>query len=293
MLLNASTQLDERRGLLITNKTSYLIKDFDLAYFRTWGQEAARNLAHAWQLILEQHGVPCVDPLRAKLYNHNKHTMMRLFQENKVPMPHTVVVDKGTSIDTCIQTIKEHFTDRVVIKGEGCGGKNLQFIKVEDETQLRQVLLENYTLNERVGPKPLVLQQYIPSKNQAGYMYHYRILVVGGEIVAAKRFTASKRDILAFNRYLGATKEIVAVDDILSAEQQEAIKSACELTGTNVAGVDATVVQGKLYIFEVNNCPGLTFPESQVRSERSVEASIAAYMEKIVAYTIHHLARKR
>lgn len=280
VLLNASTQLNEEKGMIATNKTSYQISDFDLAYFRTWGQEAARNLAHRWQPILEKHGVPCVDPLASKLYNHNKHTMMRLFQDNKVPMPHTVIIDNGISVDTCIQTIKKQFKDMVVLKGEGCGGKNIQFIKVTDEAQLRSVLLKKYAIGQQIGPIPLVLQQYVPSKNQAGHSYHYRILVIGGEVIpAVKRFTANKQTLLASNASLGATLEMLAVDKIFSAEQQEEIKRACQLMKTNVAGVDATIWQGKLYIFEVNNSPALT-------------SWAPAYVEKIVTYTTHRLARK-
>ena len=113
-----------------------------------------------------------MEPLQAKLYNYNKHTMMRLFQENNVPMPKTIVVETGTSIDACIATIKEHFTDMVVIKGEGFGVKDLSFVSVEDETQLCQVLLEKYSVNNRVDPTPLVLQQHVPSKNQDGCAYH-------------------------------------------------------------------------------------------------------------------------
>ena len=70
--LGSSIRGDEKVGRIYLGKRSYAIKYFDLAYFRTWGKEEARRLTHAWQPVFERHGVPCVDPLQAKLYTHNK-----------------------------------------------------------------------------------------------------------------------------------------------------------------------------------------------------------------------------
>ena len=257
-------------------------KSIVLAYFRTWGQEEARNLAHAWQPVFERHGVPCVEPLQTKLYSHNKHTMMRLFYANGVPMPKTLIARVGTPIGACIAMIKQKFDHRVVIKGEGSGGKNLDFMNVDNEQKLRKVLA-NYLVNARIGPKPLVLQQYVPSKNQAGFSYHYRILVVGGEIIETIRFTANSKQIYASNRALGASAKMVNKNEVFSAEQQAEIIRACNLMGVNIAGVDATVANGTLYIFEVNNSPGLTLPYLLTKSK--------AFIDKVVSYSVEQLAR--
>jgi len=167
--LNSSTRLDEKRGLIYSKGRCFAIKDFDLAYFRTWGQEEARNLAHAWQPVFERHGVPCVEPLQTKLYSHNKHTMMRLFYANGVPMPKTLIARVGTPIGACIAMIKQQFDHMMVIKGEGSGGKNLSFMDVNDEQKLRKVLA-NYSVDARIGPKPLVLQQYVPRRTKLVFL---------------------------------------------------------------------------------------------------------------------------
>ncbi|XWN34841.1 MAG: hypothetical protein ROO73_04535 [Roseivirga sp.] len=283
-LLDSSTQIDKETGQVRIQKTTYALRYFDLAYFRTWGEEHARSLAHKWQPIFEHCGVPCMDPLQAKLYTHNKHTMMRLFQENNVPMPKTLIVRVGTPIDDCIKIIREHFANKVVIKGEGSGGKSLSFINVKDEDQLRKTILEHYTNNARIDPKPLVLQQYVNSKDSDGFSYHYRILTVGDEIVVTMRFTATSRDIYTSNMSLGARAEMVDTDRVFSVTQQAEIKRACKLTGTNIAGVDATVVDGMLYIFEVNNSPGLNLPYLLTGSR--------AYIDKVATYSVEHFARK-
>ena len=179
--------------------------------------------------------------------------------------------------------IKQHFDHMVVIKGEGSGGRNLSFINVVDGQKLRKVLLTNYLVGARVGPKPLVLQQYISSKNKAGFSYHYRILVVGSEIIGAMRFTASNKQTYASNMALGAHAETVELDAVFSAEQQEEIRRACNLMGVDIAGVDATVVNGRLYIFEVNDSPGLSPPYLLTKSK--------SFIEKIVSYSIQQLAR--
>jgi glutathione synthase/RimK-type ligase-like ATP-grasp enzyme len=279
--LDSSTRIDEKRGFIYLRGERYSIKDFDLAYFRTWGDEKARDLAYAWQSAFERHGVPCVDPLRAKRYANNRYDMMQLFSTNRIPTPKTLIVEVGTPVDTCLSMIKQHFDHMVVIKGEGCGGKNLSFIHVDDEGRLRKVLLTNYLIGARVGPTPLVLQQYISSKDQAGFSYHYRILVVGGEIIETMRFTASSKRTYASNLALGANAEIVKADAVFSAAQQAEIIRACNLMGVNIAGVDATVVNGTLYIFEVNDSPRLSFPYLLSKS----------FIEKIVSYSIQRLAR--
>ncbi|XWN34842.1 MAG: ATP-grasp domain-containing protein [Roseivirga sp.] len=284
-LLDRSTQVDEKSGSIVIRDNRYALSDFDLAYFRTWGNANARNTAHTWQAVFEQLGIPCIDPLQAKLYNNNKHTMMRLFQENDVPMPKTLVVDVGTSIEACIEMIQAHFKDMVVIKGEGSGGKNVRFVRIEEERRLCEVLRTHHTTQGAVGPTPLVLQQYVDSKNTAGFSFHYRILVVGEEVVAVRRHTASNTTTYASNVALGGKKETIAAGEALSADHQAAIKKACRLLGTDIAGVDATVLNGQLYIFEVNDSPGLTPP--------TASTAPLDYIEKMVTYSIQHLARKR
>ncbi len=281
--LDSSTRIDEKRGLIYLRGGRYSIKDFDLAYFRTWGKAKARDLAYAWQSAFERHGVPCVDPLRAKRYANNRYDMMQLFDTHRIPTPKTLIVEVGTPIDACLSMIKQNFDHMVVIKGEGSGGRNLSFIHVDDGQKLRKVLLTNYLVGARVGPKPLVLQQYISSKNKAGFSYHYRILVVGSEIIGAMRFTASNKQTCASNMALGANAETVELDAVFSAEQQEEIRRACNLMGVDIAGVDATVVNGRLYIFEVNDSPGLSPPYLLTKSK--------SFIEKIVSYSIQQLAR--
>ncbi len=282
-LLDSSTRIDEKRGFIYLRGRRYSIKDFDLAYFRTWGNAKARDLAYAWQSAFERHGVPCVDPLRAKHYANNRYDMMQLFFTNGIPTPKTLVVGVGTPVDTCLSMIQQNFDHMVVIKGEGSGGKNLSFINVGDAQKLRKVLLTSYLVDARVGPNPLVLQQYISSKDQAGFSYHYRILVVGGEIIETMRFTASSKQTYASNLALGANAEMVKLDEVFSAEQQAEIIRACNLMGVNIAGVDATVVNGTLYIFEVNDSPSLSFPRLLSKS----------FIEKVVSYSIERLARAK
>ena len=281
--LDSSTRIDEKKSFIYFRGRRYTIKDFDLAYFRTWGNAKARDLAYAWQSAFERHGVPCVDPLRAKRYANNRYDMMQLFYTNRIPAPKTLIVRVGTPVDTCLSMIKQNFDHMVVIKGEGSGGKNLSFVNVVDEQKLRKVLLTSYLIDARVGPNPLVLQQYISSKDQAGFSYHYRILVAGGEIIWTMRFTASSNQTYASNMALGANAEMAKVDAVFSAEQQREIIRACNLMGVNIAGVDATVVNGTLYIFEVNDSPGLRLPYLLTKSK--------SFIEKIVSYSIERLAR--
>jgi glutathione synthase/RimK-type ligase-like ATP-grasp enzyme len=280
--LDSSTRIDEKKGFIYFKGRRYSIKDFDLAYFRTWGKAKARDLAYAWQSAFERHGVPCVDPLRAKHYANNRYDMMQLFYTNRIPTPKTLIVRVGTPVDTCLSMIKQNFDHMVVIKGEGSGGRNHSFINVDDEQKLREVLLTNYLVGARVDSKPLVLQQYISSKNKAGFSYHYRILIVGGEIIWTMRFTASSKQTYASNLALGANAEMVKIDAVFSAEQQGEIIRACNLMGVNIAGVDATVVNGTLYIFEVNDSPSLSFPPYSLPK---------SFIEKIVSYSIERLAR--
>ena len=259
----------------------YRIDQFDIAYFRTWGCPKSRALAHQWIPIIEKNGVTIIDSLQALLYNHNKHAMMRLFINNDIPIPKTLIVQR-LNIDALVAKISQVFKDKIVVKGDSCGGKDVIFIEIDNDNQLRKELLK-ISDNQKIKP-PFVIQQYIPSKNSNGYSYHYRVVVVDFKPILALKYTSSEYSILASNLSLGGSSEPAELNNIFTTQQLDQIIRACKLMGVDAAGVDVLLTNQGLFILEVNNSLGLY--NSYLMPDGSVVNLLDKAVKKIVEFSL-------
>lgn len=157
---------------------------------------------------------------------------IRLFQENKVPFPSTVLFSDITAYQKALANGKADtlpFDFPCVLKlNEGGEGEGVFLLK--DQKDLDTALGQAMQM-ERSGQKGFLLQAHIPNEGRT-----LRVVVIGKQFFSYWRVQDNK-DVFQSNLRTGAR-----IDHNLSPELQEAaIASArdfCRRTGINLAGFD-------------------------------------------------------
>jgi glutathione synthase/RimK-type ligase-like ATP-grasp enzyme len=253
--LDESAELNIEKNFFISRGKKFWLDEFYMVYFRTWGNSLSRSLAHKWQPLFEGQGIPCLETLFTKNLVHNKYRMLQLFKDKGIPHPSTIIAMEG-SREELLQRIEEKFTNKIVIKAEGSGGKKTFFHSVSDQEGILQTLQREFFQGNEIE-FPVVVQKYITNKDSENLSYHFRVIVISAELVLAMRFTAKDSETLASNIALGANSELISLD-FLTSEQKNMLLYACNVMHVKVAGVDLILTQeGKMFILDVNNSPGL------------------------------------
>jgi len=228
--------------------------EFSFSYGRTWGETNARLKLHKWVAAFQTEGVTSLDPLNGILANDKKERMMPLFAEAGIPIPKTLVFTTGTHVTQVLNSISEQFACHVVIKADGSGGKNISFVHTSDKESVASTV-RKYSVDELLS-QALLCQQYIKSKNANGLSFHYRAILVFGNLSVLMRFTSASEAELASNMALGGSAELLPAN-FLSKEEVVILRNAAAATSINIAGIDFLKVGGELFVLEVNNSPGL------------------------------------
>lgn len=190
---------------------------------------------------LEEAGIPAVNSATALEFARDK---VRSFQRLAVaglPLPATVVLGREAPVDAAGLEVlgPPPWIVKLPRSSQGMG-----VACVDSLASLRSVADMLRALDQRV-----LVQHYV---REASGM-DIRVLVVGGEAIAAMRREASGDDEIRSNLHRGGTAEEIGIPPDLEAI---AVKAASAL-GLDVAGVDLLPSKHGPVVAEVNGSPGL------------------------------------
>ncbi len=206
---------------------------------------------------LEALAVPVVSPVAALLVARDKALSALLLRAHGVPSPLSAWVAPSNLDDALRELPGPPFILKVPAGHQGSGVSLVHSLGA-----VRHEVRELAAL-----APPILVQEYLPAGSR-----DLRIVVVGGEAVAAMRRTASAADFRT-NLHLGGSAAVATPSVELSAL---AIRAAAAL-GLDVAGVDIVETASGPTVLEVNASPGLMGIEAATGVD--VAASILAAVE--------------
>lgn len=228
--------IDEQDVAVVDTANNHPLTDYDVIYFRYWGDAQGPALAAARFCKLKH--IPFVDSEVLRPGSFNKITQYMNLHEAGVPFPKTLV---GPG-DKLLRHYTEYgFTFPLILKSAG-GTRGQDNFLVKDENEMRTVLQENSHLT-------FVLQTFLPNNGD------YRVVVMGGDVVLAIKRT-SGGDTHLNNTSQGGSAETVPVAS-LPEEVRDASVRAASFFGRQIAGVDMvqSTADNRWYCFEVNRSP--------------------------------------
>ncbi len=208
-------------------------------------------------------GIPVLNNAIAIARSRDKLRAMQLLTKKDIDVPKTVCARTPDSVDAALGFIGG--TPAIVKLHQGTQGIGTM---IADTPQAATSLLETLWA---MG-QDIILQEYIAESKGRDY----RVLVVGGRVIAAMRRQAKKGEFRS-NLHRGGLG--VRVD--LPKQYRLAAIAAAKVMGLEVAGVD--MLQGKdgPKILEINSSPGLEGIERT--SGTDVAGAIIAHAEKFLA----------
>ena len=267
---------EKRKVVSVRLKQSFSISAYTFFYGRTWGDPTARDRLHSWQRIFSMMSVPSLDPLTGVQNNDDKIRMTEVLNRADVSVPKTIVVPSGADITDSIRRVRAQFFGDIVVKANGSGGKHVHFTSAVRNADGLVTIIRRYCYNG-ILIEPLVIQQYVPSKDDQGRSYHYRALLIDGRLYAVMKFTAADKETLASNIAKGGSAEAVPAN-AFPAEDHLMLSRAASEVAINIAGVDFLKPPGRpVLILEVNNSPGLN---------TAYQLGITQHLDAIVGFAI-------
>lgn len=182
---------------------------------------------------LQQSGVPVINTPHAMRLADNKIASAIAFKKAGLPSPDFVVASPSTSAEEVI----EHLGLPVIAKKAiSNGGKGV--LLLETIQQVRTILMTE---------TDLLFQKYIAKSRGRDY----RLLVVGGEVVAAMERKSTSGDFRANASQGGHAEKLVP-----SSEMSDIALRSSKLLGLEIAGVDLLDSADGPLLCELNSSPG-------------------------------------
>ncbi len=228
--------MDEESVEVVDTTNDRPLTDYDVIYFRYWGDAQGPALAAARYCKLKN--IPFVDSEVLRPGSFSKITQYMNLHEAGVPFPKTLVASSEQLVQ---RYVSYGFGFPLVLKSAG-GTRGQDNYVVHDEVEMRRVLTDNPSLT-------FVLQAFIPNEGD------YRVLVMGDQVVLLIKRTAAEGTHLN-NTSQGGSAHIVSADS-LPPEVSELSLRAARFFGRQIAGVDMvqSSSDGRWYCFEVNRSP--------------------------------------
>jgi len=206
---------------------------FDLVYWRVGVSVPLREIISRY---LYQEKIPFVnsgyfkDPLlREKGYQ------LYLAQENKIPIPKTLLANRGTEFKEIAKKLKQPF---ILKKNVSSRGRGVWLIKTKKE--LEKVIAQNRL-------KYFLAQQFLKNNGD------YRVLVVGSRAIGIMKRVPQKNQFKA-NVSLGGHGE-KAGDTKLKKRLSSLAEKICQILNLEIAGIDFIQNENKIYFIESNSIP--------------------------------------
>lgn len=188
---------------------------------------------------LQTAGFFLINDLESMMLCNNKMATSIALQRNNVQIPKTVILNNEESIDLAVKSVGGKYP--LIVKTL-TGTQGIGVSKIESYDSLISVCQTLWKFEAQ-----LLLQEYLEMKSDI------RTLVINGHIMAsAERRQTKKSKDFRKNVHRGAE----AIPYKLSEEEVEVILNAARATGAYYCGVDHTVVNGEIYVVEVNGSPG-------------------------------------
>lgn len=184
-------------------------------------------------------GVPVLNSAVAIARSRDKLRALQLLTQVGINVPITVCARSPVGLDVALALVGG--SPAIVKLQQGTQGIGTM---IADTPQAAHALLETFWA---MG-QDIVLQEYVrESKGR-----DVRVIVVGGEVIAAMRRVAKKGEFRA-NLHRGGRGTGMR----LTKTYRDAAKRAAEAMGLEVAGVDMLESRGGPKILEINSSPGL------------------------------------
>ncbi len=204
-------------------------------------------------------GVFSIVSASAILQSRDKWTCSQLLSKANVPIPKTIL-----GITSNVESLLTNFKDTPVI------------IKILEGTHGNGVILAETYLNAlstietlKTAGVNFLLQEYIKESKGTDL----RIIVVGGEVVAAMKRQSKEGDFRS-NLHRGGTSSTIK----LSLEEENVALRAAKAMRLGVCGVDILQSERGPLVLEINSSPGLEGIEKTTGA--TISKSIISYIEK-------------
>lgn len=196
----------------------------------------------------------------ALIQSRDKLRCLQILARFRLPVPKTLLVGAGQELSELIRHV---------------GGLPVIIKMAESTHGVGVVLAETFATAESIVEafrklkEKVLLQEYIVESSGADV----RVLVVGGEIIAAMKRQAKEGEFRS-NLHRGASSEPIRLEE----EEEELVKKAVKLLGLDVAGVDLLRSKRGPLIIEVNASPGLEGIETTTGID--IAGKIIEFIEK-------------
>jgi len=192
----------------------------------------------------ERMGVHVSNRGDAILRSRDKLTAAQVMTAHDLPVPQTAQVNHWRDVERAIHRIGG--VPCIVKVSEGTQGSGVFLVRsLREARELVWGLLDQR--------KTVLVQEYI----QESHGRDIRVLVVGGEVVAAMRRSASGREFRS-NYHLGGHVETVQLPELY----ESVARRAARVLGLDVAGIDLLEGRNGPLVLEANSSPGLEGIES-------------------------------
>lgn len=229
----------------------YSPSNYDGVMLWCWGTAA---LGRKFLKIFEDQGVEVLNSTEYTKITDSKIDIARVFKLAQVPSPVTLVFEGGViNVEQIQQVLGE---GPYVFKADyGTQGLGVEFPKsIADVEKLAQRLLQDNPIS-----RGFILQEFIGNPNQP--ITHYRLLVIGDEVIPITMKVTAKQELCVSNVAAGGQVEFIP----LTNEMREITLAATRASGLRMAGVDLMMRDktGEIVVLEVNDGPGTkTFDQS-------------------------------
>jgi len=186
----------------------------------------------------EAMGVYALTSSEALLKSRSKLRSMQVLVNTGILMPKTIFPSPYLSMHRIEETVGLPCVIKLLSGTHGIG-----VILVNDRITAESILESYVKMKQR-----FIVQEFISEASGSDI----RVLVIGGEVVAAMRRTARQGEFRS-NLHRGGNSENIE----LSKEEQETALAAVKALGLEVAGVDMLQSKRGPLILEVNASPGL------------------------------------
>ncbi len=236
-----------------------VFEQFSLAIFQI-DNPSERALGLKKQL--SDKGVVIFNRLNNSLYL-DKAKMKQAFLDNRIPTPKGFIAEIGTDEREVIRKIQNDYSGMIVIKFDGSCGNGVNFVNIDETNKIRDILSKFIDENKKLT-KPLIVEEYIDSKNSEGFSFFYRVLIVDGEVAGGYKLTSPSVDELApnFNFSKKTKMEYMRPEDIsklFSSTQLEFIARIPQVMNLVYAGVDIILNEKGFFILEGNSAPSMRY----------------------------------
>ena len=224
--------------ILVNNKKLHIPVLIVKASFSWTNADVHASIIKQFELT----GVETMNSFGAIATAKNKIRSLQIMSTKKIPIPKTYVVRSAEYVPEIVHDIGKY---PVILKSVS-GAKGIGVSIVESERGLRSII---QMMIDDDNSSPLIIQEYI--KEASGK--DFRVVVVGGKIVAAMNRIATRKGEFRSNFALGGRVKIAE----LTAEEKKIAIRATKAFGLDFAGVDIIRSKNGSKVLEVNSNPGL------------------------------------